>query len=87
MRGIGSKLALHGKALLQAVERMVDGCHERRDFRRQIFLREPDRRGIGTDRRRHPGNLAHGFEAVADREDPDSQCCQHQQRTDPNRVE
>src|SRR5262249_10851552 len=63
---LAGKLALHGKAFLEPIERMVYGSHQRHDFRRQVLFRQPHRRRIRTDRRCHTGNLAHGFEPVAD---------------------
>ena len=87
MGGVGGELALHGEALLEPIERMVDGSHQRHDFRRQILFRQPYRRRIGTDRCGHPRNLAHGFESVADCKDANCQCGQHEQRAHPNGID
>ena len=57
MSSVCRKLSLHGKALLDAIERLVHRDDKRGDFRGQILFGESNRHGIRADRRGHLGNL------------------------------
>ena len=83
VRHVGGELALGTEALLEAIERLVDGAHQRHDLGRHRRFRQAHLGAGRADRGGRGRRLAHRLQGAAEDHDVDQQQRQQQRKGDP----